>query len=74
MRYDELEARSADLAASFKDPQIDIEHGSYPSGGTRRVTRWFSNGLPTAKSAAMSKCVIEFAPDGTQLRDETIEM
>ncbi|MGY0387705.1 hypothetical protein ACWZJV_12100 [Nocardioides sp. WG-D5] len=74
MRYDELEARSAELAASFNDPQIEIEHGDYPSGGTRRVTHWFSQGVPAAKSVATAKRVVEFGSDGTPLRDEMIEV
>lgn len=74
MRYEEVEARAAELAASFNDPQIEIEHGEYPSGGTRRVTYWLSSGLPAAKSVATSKRVVEFGPNGTPLRDETSEV
>lgn len=74
MRYDELEARGDELAASFNDPQIEIEHGDFPNGGIRRVIHWISNGLPSAKSVATSKRVVEFGPNGTQVRDETIEV
>ena len=74
MHYDEIEARSAELAREFNDPHIEIEHGDFTHGGVRRVIRWLSEGVPAARSSATSTYVVELGRDGTLIWDETSDV
>lgn len=72
---DELEARAREIAGNEADVRGEIEHGSFPHGGTRRAVCWLdSDDRRVPRSGAVRRQIVELDESGVEVWRGEVEV